>query len=585
MRTTWVAAISLVVLGCGLDETTYKKQHDNTATLAITNSEGEQGVLRTGTSLSVALGSDLQLRANTVYRVTVTNAATQALVSQADLLSDSLGALELTTVAHDLGENDGVGERDTLQVRLTDPDGASIADSTLELTPHIFNYVGHGFMVNEIQPPHVFSCDGAGTPVNAYVVGALPDAGETAAPLYVAGTGFPPNVTSVDLYITRDRDVWKGKAIPRHGEADFIAGPIVATVENGQLKPVAITDWKPAGKDLGPYDVLVDVDRNGTFDFSFSAKDGADGENKVGLTIQYGARWFRAKAASTAAKLSVTAAQAAADAAEQAATKAEAAAQNGGTAAQALAQQARTAANNAKAQLTLAQTASGKADAAFNQSLADDTTAQTEAGKADAAAKSAADFAQKAAQLVSATEAAAAAYKAAMVAEWQSKHVLVNLAFDSSARSGSWKNTYTTRDKIFSYVNPPVQHGARHAFVTKLVVYHQDWSKFWNNPDKLIQGNGKIYIADKVVQSTGGTVQKSCTNSPPVTIINPIDLPVDVGEKVKFDVVFVYENDGYYVPGRDLLDVVGNSTGGDLVSPVDISKLADDLIFGFAVTK
>jgi hypothetical protein len=585
MRTTWVAAISLVVLGCGLDETTYKKQHDNTTTLAITNAEGEQDVLRTGTSLSVALGSDLQLKANTVYRLTVTNTATQSLVSQADLLSDSLGMLEITTVAHDLGENDGVGERDTLQVRLSAPDGASVADTMVELTPHAYGYVGHGFTVNEIQPPHVFSCDGAGTPVNAYVVGALPDAGETAAPIYVAGTGFPPNVTTVDLYIARDRDAWKGKAIPRHGEADFIAGPIVGTVVNGELKPVAVTDWKPAGKDLGPYDVLVDVDRNGTFDYSFSAKDGADGENKVGLTIQYGARWFRAKAASTAATLSVAAAQAAATAADQAASKAEAAAVNGGANAQALAQQARTAANNAKAQLTLAQTASGKADAAFNQSLADDTTAQSEAGKADAAAKSAANFAQTAAQLIAATEAAAAAYKAAMVAEWQGKHVLVNLAFDSSSRSGSWKNTYTTSSKIYSYVNPPVQHGARHAFVTKLVIYHQDWSKFWNNADKLIQGNGKLYIADKVVQATGGTVQKSCTNSPPVAIINPIDLPVDIGDKVKFDVVFAYANDGYYVPGRDILDVVGNSTGGDLVSPVEISKLADADIYGFAVTK
>jgi len=583
MRIVWVTAISGLVLGCGLDSDDLRKQHDTSTSLAITNSEGEQDVLRTGTSLSVATSEQLLLKPNTVYRVLVQNLSNQGVVAQADLLSDALGLIELATVAHDLGENDGVKESDTLQVRVEDLKGASIMQTDIALIPHLVKAVGNGFQVNEVQPPHVFTSDGSGTPLNAYVVGALPDAGEVAAPVYVAGTGFPSGVSTVDIYLVRDRDLWKGTQVPRPGDADYVAGPLVAAVEAGALKPVAIKDWQPGGKDLGPYDVLVDVDRNGVFDYGFSAKDGADGENKVGLTIQYGARWFRAKSAATSAKLSVDAAQAAFTAADEAAKKAEAAAVSGGAQAQQLAKQARSEASSAKAQLQNAKAASGKADAAFNQSLADDTTAEGEFQKADAAAKSAAASAQKAGELVGATEAAAAAYKAALAAEMSGKHLLVNLAFDSEARSGAWKNTFTTSSKVYSYVNPPVQRGEKHAAVTKLVVHHQDWSKFWNNPDLLVQR--RLYIADKVVQATGGTVQRSCTNSPPVVIINPPALPIEPGQAMKFDVVFDYGNDGYYDVGVDFLDVVAHSESGELVSPTQLSAMPDSQIFGFQVQR
>ena len=120
---------------------------------------------------------------------------------------------------------------------------------------------------------------------------------------------------------------------------------------------------------LGIYDVLVDVDRNGTFDHGFSAKDGADGEGKVGFTLQYGAAWLRTKLAMT------------------------------------------------------------------------------------------------------------------------SKHLLVNLAYSSSSRSGgTWSNSYSSADSIYSYVNPPVQSGGKHGYVVKLLLKHQSWSQFWNNPDSLAAG-------------------------------------------------------------------------------------------------
>ncbi len=587
MRGIWTLS-TLAVLGllaCSLEEDTYKKSGFGNSSMAITNAEGEREVLRTGTSLNIGVGTaeKLALKASTLYHVVVTNLKTGAEVASADLLSDSTGQIEISTVAHDLGEFDDVKDNDTLSVRIDAPDKKGLVEVAVPVTPHEVHFAGHGFQVDEVQPPHLWSADKDGTPLNSYVVGALPDPGEVAAPIYVAGNGFPTGVTTVDLYVVKDGDLWQGKAMPKQGDAAHVYGPVVGTVDRGLLKLTALP-WQPTAKDLGPYDVLVDVDRNGTFDYSFSAKDAADGEKKVGLTLQYGQKWFRAKAASVAANLSVDAADASYTAADASAKQAEAAAVGGGPDAQKLATDARAQANTAKAQADTARTAASAAGAAFNQTLADDTTAQAEATKADTAAKAAAAAADAAGKLVSDTKAAAAAYKAAVAAAMSSKHLLVNLAYDSSSYSGGrWTNTYSQSSKIYSFVNPPVQSGERHAFVTKVVVHHQDWSKFWNNPDNVAKG--KIYIGDKIVQTTGGTVQHSCTNSPPVAIINPQDLPLDVAVPMKFDVVFDYNGDGYYDIGTDLLDVVGNTDAGNLITAKDLVGIPDDQIFGFQVIK
>jgi len=434
--------------------------------MAITNAEGETDVLRVGTALSVATLPELSLKANTIYKVLVSNINTNTQLASAELLSDKTGLIPLSTVAHDLGEFEEVGESHTLSVKISDKANASVAEMTLPVTPHEVHFEGHGFSINEVQPPHVFTADKNGTALNSFVVGGAPDPGEVAAPIYVAGKGFPTEVTKVDIYIVKDADVWQGKSIPKPGETGYVFGPIVGSLDRGILRPTALS-WQPTGTDLGAYDVLVDVDRNGKFDYSFSVKDGADGEGKVGFTVQYGQAFYRARAA------------------------------------------------------------------------------------------------------------------------MEGKHLLVNLAFDSSSRSGTWANTYTKSSKIYSYVNPPVQSGSRHAWVTKYVVYHQSWEKFWNNPVKYTQGGGgaeRIYIGDIVVQQTGGTTQHSCTNSPPVAVINPEDLPIDA-TPFKFDVVFDYDGDGYYDLGTDLLDVVGHRTDGALLSAKDLQSLSDDQIFGFQVTK
>jgi len=586
-----IISVALLVAACGLEEGNYGKHGYGSSTLAITNAEGEQDVLRTGTALNLSTPDDVALKADTVYQARLTNIRTGMLLAEVEVLTDMAGKLERTSVAHDLGEFDDVQDNDTLQLELVGPGKETIVDQNLPVTPHIPNFEGHGFQVDEVQPAHVYTCDMRGNAINGFVVGALPDPEETAAPVHIKGRGFPAGVTSVDIYLVKDRDKWQGSAIPRNGDPDAVVGPVVGMVSDGVLLPTRIEGWQPTGKDLGPYDVLVDVDRNGQYDFGFSSKDASDGEDKVGLTIQYGAAWFRAKSAAEAAEDSSGAAADAYTAADTAATTAEQAAK--GPEALALAVQARAEANSAKSESQTASTASTKADSAFDQTLADDVTAIAQSNIADAAAKKAADHAAQAAKLVSDTQQATKAYEAqmrALAAQMAAKHLLVNLAYNSPNRStGSWDNTYSqSSSTIYTYVNPPVQSGSRHAWVTKWVVAHQSWAGFWNNWELVQKGGsglGRLYVKDKAVATLSGTIQNSCTNSPPIKIINPKTLPMDTVNVLKYDIVFDYDNDGYYDVGRDFLDVVSFRTDGSLVSAKDLQNMPDDQIYGLMVTK
>jgi hypothetical protein len=458
-----MTVLVVFAIGCGLEDNQYKKTGTNTASMAITNAEGEDGILRTGTALNMTAAPDLGLKANENYEVIITNLATGSTIAQAKLLADENASLPLTTIAHDVGEFDDVKDNHDLLIKILHG-STSLGDITVPVLPHA-GFSGHGFKVDEVQPPHVFSADSAGKPLNAFAVGASPvDAGETPAPIYAAGDGFPPNITTVDIYIMKDRDTWRGVSLPKvPGQSGLVYGPVVGKVQNGVLQATKL-DWAPTTGDVGVYDIVVDTDRNGTFDWTFSVKDGADGENKAGFTLQYSQAWFRAKQALTG------------------------------------------------------------------------------------------------------------------------KHILVNLAYSSAQRNGgAWTNEYSRTSKIYTYVNPPVMQ-KYHAFVTKHVVPHQSWSKFWNNPEMQIQSGpnaGGIPIPNGAAV-TGGTTQHSCTNSPPVVAINPGELPADP-QIQKFDVVFDFDNDGIYDPGKDLLDVVGNLTSGDLVTAKDLETLADDQIYGFSV--
>jgi hypothetical protein len=591
-RFYFVLVTGLLAGACGLEANNLGRHGFGDTTLAITNAEGERDVLRTGTALSLSTPQGVTLAADAIYNVKLTNLRTGELLSEADVLTDTEGKLEHTAVAHDLGEFDNVEDNDSLRLVMVGPNSDTVVDTSLPVTPHIPDFQGHGFQVDEVQPAHVMTCDKDGTAVNGFVVGALPDANETAAPIFVKGRGFAKGVTTVDIYVVKDRDKWSGRAIPRVGDSDFVAGPVVGTVQGGVLAPTAITGWTPTGSELGPYDVLVDVDRNGTYEFGFSIKDASDGEDKVGLTIQYGAAWWRAKSAAEAAEDSVQAASDAYTAADAAATKAEAAAK--GPDALALAAQARDHANKAKAELATATAAADKARTAFQQSLADDATAEAESSIADAAGKKAADHATKAANLVNDTVQATKAWQAqmkALAAQMAAKHLLVNLAYDSSSRSGgTWANTYSASSggAVYTYVNPPVQSGPRHAWVNKYVIPHQSWKQFWNNWELIEKGGpglGRLRIKDLALTTLSGSLQRSCTNAPPMKIINPKTLPIQTVNVLQYDIVFDYDRDGYYDVGRDFLDVVSWSTSGNVVSAKELSNMADDQIFGFQVTQ
>jgi hypothetical protein len=462
-RSIALCSCVLALLGCGLEGANLGKHNQSSSTMAISNAEGEGGVLRTGTALNIATGENLSLNPDTVYTVVVTNIDTGKMLSRTELLSDLTGKIELSTVAHDLGEFDDVQELHTLNVKIEGPNSGVLVEEDVPVTPHQPDFIGHGFQVDDLQPPHVYSADATGTPQNAFVVGGTPDPGEVGPPVYVAGKGFPANVTTVDLYIVKDGDVWRDKLIPQPGDTSYVAGPVAGTVVGGVLQTTAMS-WQPEGTDVGIYDVLVDVDRNGTFDYAFGRKDASDGEGKVGFTVQYGAAWLRTKLAMT------------------------------------------------------------------------------------------------------------------------SKHLLVNLAYTSSSRSGgTWANSYAAGATVYSYINPPVQKGAKHGYVAKLLVTHQDWSGFWNNPDRMVQGGsglGRIPVADLVVQGTGGTPQQGCTNSPPVKLVNGLSGQLD-GQR--FDVVFDYGNDGYYDIGVDFLDVISTRSDGTLVTAKELESLSDDQIFGLEI--
>ncbi|HEY3356433.1 MAG TPA: hypothetical protein VGQ83_24495 [Polyangia bacterium] len=427
----------------------------SSSAITLWNSHGEADLLRVGESLSVSTLLPGQLAGNAKYQVRIAVAGGTELVL-ADLLTTHDGRLPLATILHDAGEFDGVRAGSTLDVTLTDPDGAVHRQSVMvssSRTPR----QGAGWDVDEAQPPHVFAADASGAPQNAFAVGAATLApGEVGGEIFAAGDGFPPGAV-VDLYVARDADVWVGKAMPRPGDPAYIAGPVTATVDaDGRLAPTR-TGFVPAVGHVGIYDVLVDVDRNGVFDWSFNVKDGADGEQKVGLTVQLSQSWL---------------------------------------------------------------------------------------------------------------------------AERTSKHILVNLAYDSAGRDeGVWRNAYTPGEPVYMYVNPPVMT-RYHASAKKWVVRHQDWDTFWNSPaaDANVGGAagfGRRPIADLAISELKYKPQNGCTNSPPLVTFN--------AEPGDYDMVIDFDGDGFYDIGRDLLDVFSGDAEGGLVDPAHVSQLPAAQRVGFSV--
>lgn len=266
---------------------------------ALENSNREQGILRVGDSLRMyAQPGDLDLLPGHKYHFAVTNRSGDTKVSEGDVATREDGSLPPTTLAHDIGDMPGTSETegDSLAVDIWDVDSAG--DHLEAFIPLLrVPALQGGWNIQEVEPPHVFATDGT-APTNAFAVSDTGDTdpGEIPGPIFVGGEGLPEDVAGgfVDVYVMHDADAWQGFEIPQAGSPEHVVGPIqVAVNPDGTLASTLV--WEPGLGDVGIYDMLVDVDQNGIFDWDISNKDGSDGEAKVGITIQYSQAWVRAR--------------------------------------------------------------------------------------------------------------------------------------------------------------------------------------------------------------------------------------------------------------------------------------------------
>ncbi len=476
-----VVAAAFTLQACGGEDTDYGKTSAvgfGEAKLALTSSESD-GVLRLGDSLLLqSKGIGDYLAANTRYRVTLSQADKE--LFSGNVLTDMQGQVHLQTLAHDIGEfDDGLKTGQNLAVSLFD--GKNTIKGWIEIKDRL-QLRGPGWGVEEVSMPHVFAADSKGNPTNAFVFGGKEE-GEIPGPIYAAGDHFPPNQT-VDIYVVKDADDWKNLTFPQPGDADYVAGPITVTTDSEGKLPATSTEFNPTAKEqLGPYDILVDVDRNGVFDWAVAAKDAADGLNKVGFTVQH----------SSAILLAL------------------------------------------------------------------------------------------------------------------GKHLIVNLAYDSSNRKkGTFANTYSG-NTLYGYVNRPVfdKWNDLHKKAAWVVVEHQAWTEFWNNPDPNLDAECAgcrdltPYMVSSGVDTVGSgsgdteagggdtvvPVQKGCANAPPAALANTQAGFINKqGKQVKnLDIVLISDFNHWkkliYRPGTDLLDVNFNNTNIQLVDPQTI----DDTAKGFTV--
>lgn len=297
----WTVAMALA--GCISDQgagRTLGRTDYGSGSFALENSSREQGILRMGDSLRMyALPGDVDLVPGHKYHFQVTNVSNDTTVSEGDVSTREDGSLPPTTLAHDLGDMPGTDDQegDSLKVDFWDPESA--ADHLEAFIPLLrVPALQGGWNIREVEPPHVFATDGAATPTNAFSVSDNGDVdpGEIAGPIYVGGEGLPDTVAGsmVDVYVMRDQDDWQGFPIPQAGTPGHVVGPVqVAVNADGTLAHTVV--WEPGVGDVGLYDIVIDVDQNGVFDWDISNKDGADGEAKVGITIQYSQAWLRAR--------------------------------------------------------------------------------------------------------------------------------------------------------------------------------------------------------------------------------------------------------------------------------------------------
>ena len=230
------ALVLLAAVACGgcANEADTARVGFSSSAIVVWNSHGEADRLRIGESLALESVLSGALESNTRYTVRV-NVQGGGELARLHLMTDLAGKFPVQTILHDVGEFDDVQEGSTLDIAVESPSGQSFAGS-VQVDDH-GRLAGAGWDADEAVPPHVFAADASGAPQNAFAVGATTlAAGEVGGELYVAGDRFPADAT-FDVYVVRDSDTWVGKRIPQHGDADWIAGPLVARSDaNGRLQ-------------------------------------------------------------------------------------------------------------------------------------------------------------------------------------------------------------------------------------------------------------------------------------------------------------------------------------------------------------
>ncbi len=463
-------------IGGGADDDPFARTSATSTELALISSSGRVE-LTFNQGESLAIESEVgDLAPRSVYLAQAVVGT--EVVSATEVLTNLYGGVPLSTVMHDVGEEGAIGPGETLEIQILDRDTGDLAAATrVEMfAPPALQIPG--FNVQEVQPPHIFASDASGAPQNAYAVGGS-GGDEVRGPVHIAGDGFPQLVAGdvVDVYVAVDRDDWVGRSFPAPGDDGYVAGPIEVTVDaDGRIAPTPV--FTPELANVGIYDILVDVNRDGRFDrdVTGSTKDGADGLGRVGFTVQYSQSWLL---------------------------------------------------------------------------------------------------------------------------ERTSRHVLVNLAYDSHHRDdGTWNNDYMEDQPVFLYVNPPVMH-EYHFSATKHIVEHRNFETFWNDPSQVDASCGGVPFEHLSTRSLEIRTERGCTNTSP-TCFGPVELPegTDVGEPpvgtdppatdetselATFDVVFDRDGDGCYDIGEDLLDIVSGGTEGGLVSPEDFLGMSAADRVGFRV--
>lgn len=412
-----------------------------------------QDVLRTGDALYLQTVNPALAVAGLRYSVEITVQRTGArlALAQEAPLADALGAFDMAPLLNDVGVGDGVSDGDALRVAITAAGSAAEERYVVDLP------VGtRALGAPEVFDPWVQACDAQGTPANAFVIEGDRLASERGGPVYVVASGIEPSFEQVDVLVVEDRDRWSGRAIPRDRREGLVKGPIRAKVSpDGRVGPIS-TGFIP--RSTGLFDILLDVDRDGRFDYDEVHKDGADGEAKVGFTVQHSVRWIE---------------------------------------------------------------------------------------------------------------------------RMRERHLLVNLAYDSSSRThGIWRNAFKRGEAVFVYVNPPVNR-EHHGQVTKWIVHHRDFASFWDQPG----ADGKVAFSRLAVLAESGEPQAGCTNTPPTHVgpAEPAPDPDGAGDGRRFDVVLDYNGDGMYEAGVDILDVAGIDGSAALLDPAAVRAIPAGEQGGFVV--